>query len=160
VTKLTRALNVLGFDLGEVGGLNEHVVFGSASLVLREIIDRSVGDLDVIVTRRVWGALLARPRWRWLTPKAGDPPILERPIGLAHEIPIHAFFDWHDPAVEIDCGDLLARAELVGDFWLAPVEDVLEHKRQAYACLAEFPQVAKHGPDIKAIERHLQHDAA
>lgn len=131
----------------------EYSIFGSTALILREIIDREPGDIDVFVSRRIWGELLASPSWVVETPNAGDPPILS----LKGDIDLNLFFAWRDPMVEIDAEDLIARSELVETPWgswkLAPVADVLYHKEQAlsYGSAA----VQKHRPDIAACRIHL-----
>jgi hypothetical protein len=106
----------------------------------------------VIVSRRVWGALLSRPGWFVETPNAGDPPILSRLC----DNDLHLFFEWRDDYVAIDPEFVLQTRECVDDLWVASVEEVLRHKRAAYTALDLFPKVAKHAPDIEACERWLE----
>lgn len=148
---LGASLMTLSVELVAVDGIAEYAVFGSTALALRGIIGREPADVDVMVTRRVWGALLARYGWDVLTPAAGDPPILAR----ATIRPLHLFYEWRDDAVEIDPAHLIATAESVRGVKLAAVEEVLRHKRSAYAWLDRAPGVAKHLPDIHACERWL-----
>lgn len=151
--RLLVALAALEDELDAVDGHDEYAIFGSTSLVLRGILEREPGDIDVMVTPRVWGALLPREGWHVKTPNAGDPPILER-VGSSRQI-IHAFYDWDDIAVWMDPAAVIAGAErLSGGFRCASVEEVLRHKREAVAWLDRLPQ-NKHRADIDTIQRHL-----
>lgn len=133
-------------------GKGEWAVFGSASLVVRGVIDRMPGDIDVFVSKRVWGKLLPRERWIWETPNRFDPPILT----YDSPIPLHLFFEWRDDNVDIDVPSLLMRAEatrwptITRDVMIAPLYDVERHKQAAlnYGTLA----VQKHKPDLEAIK--------
>lgn len=134
--------------------VGEYAIFGSTALHLRGIIEREPADVDVFVTRAVWGHLLAHPAWKVETPNAGDPPILS----LKTPINLNLFFDWRDFQVEINVPRLLREAEVVeyeghGRFLCARVEEILRHKEAAlsYGSLA----VQKHRPDIAAIREHL-----
>jgi len=149
---LRYSIATLLFELATVAGLGEYVIFGSTALRARNIITRTPDDIDVIVTRRVWGALLGRGEWRVETPNAGDPPILT--LDTPH--PLHLFFDWRDDAVYIDPMYLLVTAEHALDLRVATVEEVLRHKRAAYACIETNPSVAKHLPDIEACVAWLE----
>lgn len=137
--------------------LNEYCIFGSAALVIRGIIDREPGDIDVFVSKRVWGDLLPQAPWKVETPNAGDPPIL-----AFNNLPIrlHLFYDWRDDQVEIDVESLLYgdKGELVtseqyGSWRVATVEEVLRHKEAALAYGSAAVQ--KHRPDIEACRIHL-----
>jgi hypothetical protein len=150
--KLDLALDRLEGELWAANAQKQYALFGSASLVLRGILDREPGDIDVHVTKRVWGTLLARPNWYWETPKAGDPPIL----ALDASITIHAFFEWSDTFVEMDVPALISNAEDVpygGNVYRCiPVIDALQHKRDA---VNYDPKKSKHIPDIQIIEEYL-----
>lgn len=137
---------------------HDYAIFGSTAIRLRGIIHRPVGDVDVFVTKVIWGKLLARNGWRVETPRAGDPPILTYDLGL--DAPIHVFFDWRDDAVDIDPARLISESERVGDTRVATVREVLRQKYAAYACIEEHPSVAKHRPDILACEDWLSAQAA
>lgn len=132
----------------------EWVIFGSTSLVLWGVLDRTPGDIDIFVSKRVWGALLAREGWFVETPKAGDPPILSNETT---EIPIHAFFDWSDEAVHMDVPYLLGQPHYVYQFntyWpVIAVEEALRHKEAALAHGGS--KVQKHVPDIAIINEWL-----
>jgi len=142
-------LQELRFELEAVGtAWDEYVLFGSTPLILRGVIDREPGDVDIFVTRRVWGALLARDGWSVETPKAGDPPILvyipEPGIGPA----VNAFFDWTADKPHVRPENCFASATLVeegNEVWMcASNEEILAHKEGALA--------QKHINDIAAIK--------
>lgn len=153
---LDQSLAILAHEIESVRGQAEYAIFGSTALRLRGIIDREPDDIDVVVSKRVWGELLPRLGWHVDTPRAGDPPILSRPCGNE----LHLFYDWRDDAVVIDVNYVIETAEKVDGFRLATVEEVLRHKRAAYACLEFFPKVAKHAPDIAACERWLAREVS
>lgn len=153
------SLGTLGYELSQVDGHGrfDHVIFGSSALAIREIIDRTPDDVDVMVSRRVWGALLPRVGWHVDTPNAGDPPILTYSGTENH---LHLFFDWRDDAVDIDPYHLMATSDYVGGafgfgFNFASVAEVLRHKEAAFAWREQYPKVWKHGPDIIACRAHL-----
>jgi hypothetical protein len=148
--RLHVALAVLEEELEAVDGCGEYAIFGSASLVLRGLLHREAADVDVMVTRRVWGALLARESWHVLTPEAGNPPILAR-NGSSRQV-LHLFYDWDDIAVWMEPERVLGGAELVRGYRCAALEEVLRHKREAVAWLETLPQ-NKHRVDLEAIER-------
>lgn len=149
---LSYSLALLAHEIEAVGGEQEYAIFGSTAIALRGIISREPDDIDVFVTKRVWGALLDRPGWQVETPNAGDPPILTRPCSND----LNLFFGWRDDAVEIDPVYLMETAQRVDGLRVATVEEVVRHKRAAYALRDLYPRVAKHGPDIAACERWLQ----
>ena len=128
-------------------------LLGSANLYVRGIIDRVPGDVDVMVSKRVWGDLLARPRWHWETPDAGNPPMLVAP--LAFGIKASLFMDWKDDYVAIDIPQCLAQAEPVeweGNIW--PCVSPMEVRRHKLAAIT-YPLNSKreiHLKDIRAIE--------
>jgi hypothetical protein len=156
MTPLEATLFNLGanFDVSEAW--SEHVLFGSTPLIMRGILDREPGDVDVFVTKRVWGRLLSRPGWDWLTPQENHPPIL-----VAHlPLETHLFFEWRDPACEMDAEELIRTAEHLGNWRCVSVEEALRVKEDAYAWLARDPKVAKHGPDIEIIKQYLQREAS
>lgn len=69
----------------------EAVLFGSTVMFLHGL-RKEVGDIDIFVSRKLWGKLLARG-WEWRTPKAGDPPFLAKRVnGIDAEI--NVFFEW------------------------------------------------------------------
>ena len=137
----------------------EWAIFGSTSLIMRGILNREPGDIDIHLDKRVWGALLSRPGWFVETPKAGDPPILSNEIC---PIPIHAFFDWSDENVMMNVPKLISDSEVIelfGDKWrVIPVLDALAHKKFALAYGTD--RVQKHVPDIEVIERWLENNYA
>jgi hypothetical protein len=142
---------------------HEYAIFGSTALILRDIIHREPGDIDVFVTRRLWGTLLARPGWVVETPAAGDPPILSY---KATPLDLNLFFDWRDEMVSIDVDELLSEAESVDYtgmiFRCATVEEVLRQKHAALKANTEA--VKKHIPDIVAcltwLERRNRSEAS
>ncbi len=160
-TRFEQALHTLGRALRDVGASRkgEYSIFGSTALILRGIIDREPGDIDVFVTRRVWGLLLPDRRWWVETPNVGDPPILVhdgRP-GM-NDIKLNLFFAWRDPQVEIDAEEVLEnRSALVLSKWgswrCTSVEEVLRHKEAALSYGS--PAVQKHRPDIEACRIYL-----
>jgi len=144
------ALGELGRELSAiVAPINEFALFGSATLVLRGVINRPIGDIDLFCSKAIWGKLLPRPRWTVLTPKAGDPPILSM---TAHGIECHAFFAWSDPAVEIDVPKLIAESEIVNGWPCATLKEVLRHK---VAASEKIGPGNKHEEDIEMIEARL-----
>jgi len=149
MTNLQKTLRRLKSEIAAVDGLDEYTIFGSSALILRKIVDREPGDLDVMTTKRVWGNLLPRKGWEVETPKAGDPPMLAR-----HDWPVlvNVFFDWSSPAAEIDPDYLLATSEEVNGVRLASVDEVLRHKEEA---AAYGTKVRKHKADIRKIEEHM-----
>lgn len=154
MTHFEAAVVRLDHELRAVDALNEHAIFGSTAIRMRGIISRDPGDIDVLVSKRAWGLLLARPGWHAETPNAGDPPIL----AFDTVVPLHLFYEWKDDFVQINAPFSIAHyAETVewGGFSLRCVmpEEILRHKRAAlsYGDL----KVQKHRPDIAAIEAHL-----
>lgn len=145
-------------ELNAVRGFygNEYVIFGSTSLIMRGILDREPGDIDMFVSRRVWGKLLTREDsgWNPETPKAGDPPIL---VNKSTPIMIHAFYDWSDPEVDMNVVNLLANPEAIeyeGFLWnCIPVKEALRHKE----CAMDKGTIGvqKHIPDIETINKWL-----
>jgi hypothetical protein len=136
---------------------DEVAMFGSASLVLRGIIDRQPGDIDLLVTRRVWGRLLDRPGWEALTPRADDPPYLCRL--LEGGIPASVFYAWRDPWLQINVEDEINEREQVltelGKPWpCVPIYNVRRHKMQAISYPLNWKRDT-HRADIMAIERTL-----
>lgn len=124
---------------------SEYVIFGSTPLILRGILERQPGDVDVFVSRRLWGRWLAMPGWDWETPKAQDPPILY----YNSEPAINAFFDWTKVKPFVDPSECFASAELTQGFMCASTEEILKHKQGASADLS------KHISDIEAIKESL-----
>lgn len=158
---LTSSLRHTLFRMGDefiaVGEVHEHAIFGSTSLVLNGALNREPGDIDVFVSRRVWGALLARHEEGWFveTPNAGDPPILSNENW---EIPVHLFYDWRDEKLDIDVDRMLfdARPSEEDAAWrVIPVKEALRHKEEAFRWAEYDPSVNKHGPDIVKIKRWL-----
>jgi hypothetical protein len=133
---------------------DEACIFGSASLVMRGVIDREPGDIDVFVSRRVWGILLAHG-WGWETPDAGNPPMLIRTVAGKK---ICLWFDWSDPWLSIDVTALLREhdhVEFDGSIWpLVPLSEAKRHKQEAI----RYPHNSKrklHEEDIAAIDKVL-----
>lgn len=151
------SLTRLRHELRQVEANDEYAIFGSASLLIRGIISRDPGDIDVLVSPRVWGQLLPRPGWIWETPNTGDPPILSWP---STNIPLHLFFDWRDPWLEINVTESIEAGESVyswldGEYWrCVPKDEVRRHKVD----VIRYPDNAKrkmHEEDIAAIDRHI-----
>lgn len=157
MTLLEIALTHLKRELRNVSAhkLGDYSIFGSTALILRGIIDRVPGDIDVFVSHRVWGALLPDRRWWVETPNAGDPPILS----FKSDINLNLFFAWRDDMVEIDATKLieqdseLVTSERYGSWRCATVEEVLRHKEAALSYGS--PAVQKHRSDIQACRIHL-----
>lgn len=163
MTRLELALMRLSRALRGAGCLKlaDYAIFGSTALILRGIIDREPGDIDVFVSRRAWGLLLADPEWVVETPNAGDPPILSHKGRRGcDDIHLNLFFAWRDDMVEInpleliwgDAGEMVV-SERYGGWRCATVAEVLRHKEAAlsYGSAA----VQKHRPDIRACRIHL-----
>jgi hypothetical protein len=157
MTKNTvETLNVLKRDIYKSQATQrEWTLFGSASLVVNGVLDREPGDIDVFVSRRLWGALLPLRDYHVETPNAGDPPIL---VNDVTPITIHLFFDWSDKYVDMDVKDLLRRStfvetDKVGFLRVIPVKDALAHKKHAMSYGSKA--VEKHIPDIAIIEEWL-----
>jgi hypothetical protein len=154
LTDLEKTLRKLREAIVQVGGEGEYTIFGSAALIKRGILDREPGDLDVMVTKRLWGRLLNRKGWEVETPKAGDPPMLVR---SDWPVLVNIFFDWSSPAAEIDPEYLLKTSEWTDDrYRLASVEEVLRHKEEAAEYQKRRKKGSKHNKDIKAVEEHLE----
>jgi hypothetical protein len=124
----------------------EAALFGSVTLVLRDVIDREVGDIDMFVSKRVWGLMLPRARWRVLTPKPNHPPILAKTF---NGYQTHLFFDWSNEHAFIDPAKLMADSEFVQGWPCATIEEVLRHKKEVQKTFK------KHEQDITEIERHM-----
>jgi hypothetical protein len=131
----------------------EYVIFGSASLAIRGILEREPGDIDMFVSKRLWGRLLPRDGWFTETPKAGDPPILT----LNTPIPVHAFYDWSDPWVGMDVERLLKtgerfKAKELNSAWqLVPIEEARRAKAHAIANV-DNAKAEIHKQDIRLID--------
>lgn len=123
--KLAQTLKFFNDELMHVQAIDEYVIFGSTSLILQGVIDREPGDVDVILSKRAWGALLGREAWTWNTPEAHDPPIL---TSYAAPITINGFFDWRNDRVDLNVDRLLHIKQSRGGFYVIPVEDALRHK--------------------------------
>lgn len=130
----------------------EYVIFGSASLILRGILDRPAGDLDVFMTRKLWGALLANEDWHVETPKATHPPIL---VNDTTPVMIHAFYDWSNELCIMEPQKLIKDREYAWyNHWVYPVVSVDEALRVKIDA-AELGGHVKHLPDIKVIQEWL-----
>lgn len=154
---LSRSLSILRMEMDEVDWTynSQYAIFGSASLVIQGVLQREPGDIDVMMTRRLWGTILAeRPDWQVETPKAGDPPML-----VYNSSPIHisAFFDWSSLYVDMDMPHLISTAETVKyldrNYKVIPVQAAWAHKRDALKFSTK--EVQKHVPDIQAIEEWI-----
>jgi hypothetical protein len=135
----------------------DYVLFGSAVLWLHGIRDE-IGDVDVFVTGRVWGAL-----WDLFqleddkqvtveTPRAGDPPFLSIPLA-SH--PIHVFFDWSKRDEWLSVPDAFASAETVGGWRCVPLEMLRAWKATAHAENIDSARHQKHADDLVLIDAHL-----
>ena len=140
---LQTMLNELAFELKAVGARqDEYVLFGSTPLIMRGIIDREPNDIDIFVTRRVWGALLPRLVWEVEVPAAYDPPIL-----VFHGMPsVNAFYDWTKTKPHVNVDRCFASATELDGWMVASTEEILIHKEEA------TERVAKHINDIAAIK--------
>lgn len=130
----------------------DYVIFGSASLCIRGILDREPGDIDIFMTKKLWGALLPNNGWFVETPAATHPPILSNET---YDIHIHAFFDWSNEFCEMNVAELIRNKESVWyDHWVYPVvtvQEALRVKEQA----AHLGGHTKHLPDIEIINKWL-----
>lgn len=164
-----QAMNILEYEMRAVDAAShEWALFGSSSLFVRGIITREPNDIDVMVSRRVWGEALAhRARWDWRTPNAGDPPILDTSL-MGKRIDL--FFFWRDDHVHIDIQEELKTAEDVQ--WegirlrCTRVENVIAHKEGALTWPREqweandlLWKMENHRSDIEACRRYLQERA-
>lgn len=158
--------------LDPVGARQEEwVLFGSSVLYLHGLRSaESVGDVDVFVSRRVWGLLLdllAVPGDHGCTvetPRAGDPPFIAYRI----KTPIHLFYDWTKRDEEwISVADTFEHAETVSfpildvggrtyaDWRCASLDTVRTHKAKSYEANLGSAAHAKHGRDLKLIDERL-----
>lgn len=130
----------------------DYVIFGSASLAMRGILDREPGDIDVFMTRKLWGRLLANEDWIVETPKATHPPILSN---KTLPITVNAFFDWSNEFADMDAAHLIANKEWIWyNYWVYPVVSVQEALRVKEAA-AYLGGHAKHLPDIEVIKEWI-----
>lgn len=152
------ALMELGHQLDGIGARDrDYVVFGSSVMYLHRLRE-DVGDVDVFVSRRVWGRLLAAENWSVLTPRAGDPPLLELPArGVHHEDrrPIHAFYDWTARDEWLSVARCFELAEKVKGFMCIPLAEVARQKHEAWAANPDDPTHEKHRADLALLSRHV-----
>lgn len=135
-------LKELAFELRSVGARqDEYVLFGSTPLIMRGIIDRAPGDVDIFVTRRVWGALLPRLGWEVEVPAAGDPPILV----FSGDPSVNAFYDWTKTKPHVNVERCFVSATEVDGWMCASTEEILIHKEFAIG------KTQKHIEDVEAI---------
>lgn len=146
-TRVEGTLAHLSHQLGIVDATSrDYVLFGSGVMYLHSLRG-DVGDLDVYVTKEVWGKWLPLPNWMVKTPRADDPPYL---TFLGGAIEIHAFFDWTWRDKWMDVRSCFQSSQQVYGFSCASLYEVLRHKREA----ANW-NIAKHIRDIPVIEHHL-----
>lgn len=144
-----KGLELLRRELDAVGATDdEYVIFGSTVLYLHGIIEREPGDVDVFVSKRVWGLLLPRKGWRVLVPAAGDPPILNR----RSEPELNLFFDWHKRDKWMNPSDVFASATEIDGYMLASVDEVMKHKVEAAE--NQLSKVQKHLDDIESVRSY------
>lgn len=148
---LDATLHNLRFNIDRAGHSTEYALFGSTPLIMRGILDREPGDVDVFVSKHLWGAMMQIEGWNVITPAAGDPPILVAFLPLE----THLFYAWRDDYVQMDAPELIRTAEVVNGWRCVTVEEALRVKEAAYAARFEYPKVLKHGPDIEIIKRWL-----
>lgn len=152
-----KALKILREELDAVADPSEtnHVIFASTALKLRGIIERDPGDIDVMVTKEVWGKLLPRPGWKFKTPKSGHPPILR----YKGETSIDTWFAWENKYSKIDIDELFARAEWIdteyGKFRVASVQDVIDYKKARIGVPAAGGS-SNDKRDVKAAKDYLK----
>lgn len=131
----------------------EYVLFGSAVLYLHGLrAPETVGDIDVFVSRRVWGAIFGQQLSFVRTPQAGDPPFIER----VTDPPLHIFYDWtvRDSAW-ITMGECFLTAENVRGWQCASLATIRGHKSGAAKANPGSERHAKHLHDIERIDAHL-----
>ena len=151
MTPLGATLFNLQQNLVRAGHSLDYVLFGSTPLIMRVILEREPGDVDVFVSKHIWGALLAVEGWEVETPRAGDPPIL-----VAHlPLPTHLFYEWRDEFAYMDAAELIRNAETVNGWRCVSVEEALRVKEAAWEARFDYPPVLKHGPDIEKIKAWL-----
>lgn len=147
------------------------LLFGSAPLVLYGIRAEPIGDVDVMVSRTLWGRLLALRDdmgiydANVLTPRADDPPLLEIQGSTDGSLNIHVFYDWtardeswispadmrHDPE--------LVDWEMAGWRWpwvCVGLDEIVRHKRGAHAANPDSPIHEKHLADADEIDALLR----
>lgn len=131
----------------------EYVLFGSAVLYLHDIRDGdTVGDIDVFVSRRVWGALMAVDGAHVLTPRAGDPPLLE----FRTSPPLHLFYEWTSRDAEwITYHECWASAEAVRGWQCASLAEIRRHKAKSFEMNSDSPLHQKHARDVELIDLRL-----
>jgi hypothetical protein len=163
--RLLNTLDVLADELrrAQWRARNDYAIFGSAAMAVRGLLPRDPGDIDLMVARRTWAALMARG-WLVETPAAGDPPLLT----LRTPIPVHAFFAWNDRHVHMSPAQVRAEAEEVvitdGRRWrCAPLETLLRHKVEALAWegtkrAVEPGKFDRHRADIEILKAAIARD--
>jgi hypothetical protein len=141
--------SLLGFwyEIVAVDGQKEYVLFGSLPLILRGILWRDPHDIDVFVTKRVWGALLAREdTWHVETPDAGNPPIL---VSDKWNIPVHLFYEWAGADDDIEAAESIQQPDIVDGWRCVSVSTALRMKEAAFK-----RGHSKHWADILAIDAY------
>lgn len=128
---------------------HEYVVFGSAVLWLHGIRE-TIGDVDVFVSPRIWGAL-ADDGWTVCTPRPDDPSFLE--LDLAPHPSLHVFFDWTSRDEWLSVPRCFEVAENVRGVQCVTLEEVAQHKRESFALNEGDPRHEKHRDDLAALER-------
>lgn len=149
---------------------DEYVLFGSAVMYLHGIdVGRPPGDVDVFVSRRVWGALLGSTGAAVRTPRADDPPFLEWDMEDGPNL--HMFYEWTArDAPRISAAECFASAERVGvrsQVWgIASCRDLpwqcisllvlRKHKQKPHFS----KDMAKHEGDLAILDAHLEATAS
>lgn len=150
---------------------DEYVLFGSVVMHLHGIdVGRPPGDVDVFVSRRVWGALLGSTGAAVRTPRAEDPPFLEWDMEDGPNL--HMFYEWASRDDHwITAEDCFAAAEPVGVRFVAHGRDAVlaayankvpwqcislallrQHKSKPF----RSADMAKHAADLAILDAHLE----
>lgn len=131
----------------------DYVIFGSTSLVIRGVLDRIPGDIDVFMTPRLWSGLSADKDWHVEIPNPNHPPIL---VNDKTPIMIHAFYDWSNEFADMNVAELLRTKQPIWyKNWVYPVVSVEEALRVKEAAALAGAKAAKHLPDIEVIKEWL-----
>lgn len=128
----------------------EYVLFGSAVLYLHGLRDpETVGDIDVFVSRRVWGAIFSQPLSFVRTPGVEDPPFIERVTDPA----LHIFYDWTPRDAEwMTMRECFDTAEQVRGWQCASLATIRGHKVGASKANPGSERHAKHLRDVALID--------
>lgn len=136
--------------------LDEFVLSGSMVMALHGIMVRP-GDVDMFVTKDLYGRLLSRKGWEELRPREGHPPMLEWSWFASHrgprELKLNAWYEWDDDHLGHETGvevveEAFASRELVNGW---PCISLATLRRWKYMVA---PVQAKHFDHVELIDRH------